>query len=154
EFVHIDMRDTDTPAIAGAHIGKGEVIWVPWNLAGLYYRLSLPAHAALFRDLFDRLDHQRQIRTDAHPLAEMSLRGQADRTFLHLTNLTGHSATGSYPPIPMGAIRVEVAGRFSSAKTVRAPGALAVRFNQGYSEFTIPRLSDYELIVLESTNKP
>ena len=54
EFVHIDMKDTDTPAIATERIGKGTVVWIPWNLGGLYYRLSLPAHAGLFRDVFDR----------------------------------------------------------------------------------------------------
>ena len=56
EFVHIDMKDTDTPAIAEVRAGKGTVDWIPWNLGALYYRHSLPAHAGLFRDLVDRLD--------------------------------------------------------------------------------------------------
>src|SRR5262249_24310630 len=73
EFIHIDMRETDTPAIATKDIGKGAAVWIPWNLAGLYYRLSLPAHAALFRDIVDRLLPRRQIRTNAHPLVEISL---------------------------------------------------------------------------------
>ena len=149
EFVHIDMRDTDTPAIAGAHIGKGEAAWIPWNLGSLYYRLSLPAHAALFRDVFDRLDPRRQIRTNAHPLVEMSLMRQGNRTLLHLINLSGHSETGYFAPLPMDNIRVQVAGQFSTAKTVRSPGTLKVQVSQGYSEFVVPRLSDYELVVLE-----
>jgi hypothetical protein len=45
EFVHIDMKDTDTPAIAIQRIGKGTVAWIPWNLGSMYYRHSLPAHA-------------------------------------------------------------------------------------------------------------
>ena len=149
EFIHIDMKDTDVPAIAGARAGKGEVVWIPWNLGNLYYRLSLPAHKALFRDVFDRLEPQRQIRTNAHPLVEMSLMRQGGRTELHLINLSGHSQTGYFAPVPMEAIRIQVAGRFSSAKTVRSPGTLAVEVTQGYSEFTVPRLSDYELVVLE-----
>jgi hypothetical protein len=149
EFVHIDMKETEIPAIVSLRARKGEAVWIPWNLASLYYRLSLPAHAALFRDVFDRLEAQRQIRTNAHPLVEMSLMQQGGRTQLHLINLSGHSETGYFSPVPMQAIRVRLAGRFSSAKTVRAPGSLAVRVSQGYSEFTIPRLSDYELVVIE-----
>ena len=52
ELVHIDMKDTDTPAIALSAMGKGSVAWLPWNLGALYYRHSLPAHAGLFRDVF------------------------------------------------------------------------------------------------------
>ena len=149
EFIHIDMKDTDTPAIATERIGKGTVVWIPWNLGGLYYRHSLPAHAGLFRDVFNSLDPHRQIQTNAHPLVEMTLMRQGARTLLHLINLSGHSQTGYFAPLAMDAIRVRVAGSFHSAKTVRSPGALAVRTAQGYTEFTVPRLSDYELVVLE-----
>lgn len=89
EFVHIDMKDTDTPAIAVHPAGKGTVVWIPWNLGALYYRHSLPAHEGLFRDVLDRLVLRRQIRTDAHPLVEMTLMKQGSRTLLHLINLTG-----------------------------------------------------------------
>jgi len=149
EFVHIDIKDTDTPAIAIEAVGKGTVAWIPWNLGGLYYRHSLPAHAGLFRDVFDRLQARRQIQTDAHPLVEMSLMRQGARTLLHLINLSGHSETGYFAPVTMDAIHILVDGSFRSAKTVRSPGVLAVRAAQGYSEFTVPRLSGYELIVLE-----
>ena len=149
EYLHIDMKDTDTPAIVRKRIGKGTVVWIPWNLAGMYYRHSLPAHAALFRDMLDSLAPRRQIRTDAHPLVEMTLMRQRDRTLLHLINLSGHSQTAYFPPIPMSAIRVQVAGAFRTATAVRAPGPLKLTQNQGYTEFTVPRLNDYELVVLE-----
>lgn len=149
EFIHIDMKDTDTPAIATKPIGKGTVVWIPWNLGGMYYRHSLPAHAGLFRDLMDRLHPQRQIRTNAHPLVETTLMRQGGRTLLHLINGSGHSQTGYYTPIPMSGIQLRVAGNFKSAKTVRSPGSVPVRADKGYSEFTVPQLSDYELVVLE-----
>ena len=149
EFVHIDMKDTDTPAIAFRQVGKGAVAWIPWNLGGLYYRESLPAHAGLFRDVMDRLNPQRQLRTDAHPLVEMTLMHQKGHTLLHFINLSGHSQTGYYAPVPMSDIHVQVAGAFRSAKTLRTPGNLATKIEKGYSRFTIPHLSDYELVVLE-----
>jgi len=148
EFVHIDMKDTDTPAIAIRPVGKGTVVWIPWNLAVLYYRLSLPAHAGLFRDVLDRLGLRRQIRTDAHPLVEMTLMKQESRTLLHLINLSGHSQTGYFSPVPMSQIHIQVAGSYKSAKSVRALESLPVRVSGGYTEITLPKLSDYELLVL------
>ena len=130
-------------------IGQGTVAWIPWSLGGLYYRHSLPAHASLFRDVLGRLVSQRQLWTDAHPLVEMSLMRQGGRTLLHLINLSGHSQTGYFAPVAMGPIRVRVAGVFRNAKAVRADGDLPIRVNDRMSEFTIPRLADYELIVLQ-----
>ncbi len=149
EFIHIDMKDTDTTAIVFRQLGRGSVAWIPWNLGGMYYRHSLPAHAGLFRDVLNRIIPQRQLRTNAHPLLEMSLMRQGRRTLLHLINLSGHSQTGYFAPIPMSGIQVQVAGVFKTAKTLRTPGNLVVKLNEGYTEFTISQLSDYELVVLE-----
>ncbi len=149
EFVHIDMKDTDVPAIAMRQIGKGAVVWVPWNLGELYYRHSLTAHAGLFRDVVARLVPKRQIQSDAHPLVEMTLMRQDSRTLLHLVNVSGQSQTGYFQPVPMAGIHIKVEGHFKSGKTIRSPGSLTMRASQGYTEFTIPRLADYELVVLE-----
>jgi hypothetical protein len=149
EFIHIDMKETETPAIVFKQIGRGTVAWIPWNLGGMYYRHSLTAHAGLFRDVVHRLDAPRQIRTNAHPLVEMSLMRQNGRMLLHLINLSGHSQTAYFAPVPMSGIQVQVAGAFKTAKTIRRPGSLEVKADKGYTEFTIPLLSDYELVVLE-----
>lgn len=149
EFIHIDMRDTDTTALVFKQIGKGTVAWIPWNLGGMYYRHSLNSHAGLFRDVLNKLNVPRQIKTNAHPLVEMTLMRQNGKTLLHVINVSGHSSTGYFAPIPMSNIQVQVAGAFKSAKTVRMPGNLAVKASNGFTEFTIPQLTDYELIVIE-----
>jgi hypothetical protein len=149
EFVHIDIKDTDTPAIISRREGMGSVTWIPWDLAGLYYRHSLPAHAGLFRDILNRMQPTRQIRTNAHPLVEMTLMRQGERTLLHLVNLSGHSQTGYFAPVPMTGVRVQLAGAHKSARTVRSPGAVGLRATEGYTELVIPQLSDYELVVLD-----
>jgi len=82
-----------------------------------YRRFSLPAHAGLIRDLLHRLHPRRQIRTNAHPLVEMSLMHQGTRTLLHLINLSGPSQTGYFDPVPMSDIRIQVTGRFRQSRT-------------------------------------
>jgi hypothetical protein len=115
----------------------------------LYYRHSLAAHAALFRDAMDRLYPRPQVRTDAHPLVAITLMRQNGRTLLHLVNMSGHSQTGYYAPVPMRDIHVELAGAFRTARAVRRPGALAVSAGGGYSRITVPVLNDYELVLFE-----
>ncbi|HXJ39427.1 MAG TPA: hypothetical protein VNH18_09105, partial [Bryobacteraceae bacterium] len=115
EFVHIDQKDTETPGVVIQPMGKGTVAWVPWDLAGLYYHHSLPAHAGVFRDLVDRLLPDRQLRTHAHPLVETTLMKQGGHTMVHLVNLSGTSQGGYHEPVPMNTIRIQVRGTFRSA---------------------------------------
>jgi putative glycosyl hydrolase-like family 6 (GHL6) protein len=148
EKVHVDWKDTQQPGLIVRPVGKGTIAWIPWDLGALYYRESLPAHAGLFRDVVDRLNPARQLRTNAHPLVEITWMQQGDRKLLHLVNLSGHSQTGYFPPLPMTDIHVAIAGRFKQAVSIRAPGHLPLHFEGGYTSFTLPRLTDYELIVL------
>lgn len=130
-------------------MGRGSIVWIPWDLGALYYRLSLPAHADLFHDLVNRLYPNRQLITDAHPLVEITLMQQQNRTLLHFINLSGHSQTGYFSPVPMNNIHVKIAGVFHKVNSIRVADDLPVRINGGYTEFTLPRLNDYELISLE-----
>ncbi len=148
EKVHVDIQDTTTPAIVTKSLGQGTVTWLPWELGALYYRHSLLAHAGLFRDVVDQLYPQRQLKTNAHPLVELTLMQQAGRTQLHFINLSGHSQTAYFPPVPMREIRVELRGAFHTARAVRHPMDLKIRIHGGYSEIILPELLDYELVVL------
>jgi hypothetical protein len=150
EKIHTDMKDTDKPGLILEKRGAGEVAWLPWDVGELYYRQSLPAHAALLRDLTDRLlQWRRQLRTNAHPLVEVSLMRQNGRTLLHLVNVTGQSQTAYFPPVPMANLDFELAGNYRSARALRGGASLQVRSEDGRTRFSLPSLRDYELIVLE-----
>ena len=148
ELIHTDMAETDIPALQW--LESGRVAWLPWNLGALYHRMSLPAHAGLFRDLLNRLlPKGRQLVSDAHPLVEMTLMRQGGRMLLHLINLSGHSQTAYFPPLPTTAIRVSLEGEFGSARALRSGRKPAVRRAAGRTEFVLLELRDYELVVLE-----
>lgn len=149
ELVHVDMTDTNKPGLVIVPKGKGMVAWIPWDLAALYYRESLPAHAGIFRDVLRTLNPQSQIETDAHPLVEITLMKQNGKNILHLINLSGHSETGYFPPIAMTNIHLKIEGSFGEAKALRSSAAIKVKKIAGYSELTLPRLTDYEAIVLQ-----
>ncbi len=149
EFVHIDWKDTNDPGLVIKDLGKGKVAWLPWDIGGLYYRQSSEAHSRLMSDLIDAmLPEGRQMKTNAHPLVEITFMRQKDRCLIHFINLSGHSETAYFNPIRMTNIQVNVKGKFHSARTIQSGEDVAVAYNNGYAQFTLPTLDEYELVDL------
>jgi hypothetical protein len=149
EFVGAGWKDSGKPAMVLKQLGRGTVAWIPWDIAGLYYRYSLESHQGILANLVDRLlPSGRDIRTSAHPLVQMTLLRQRNRRILHLTNLSGHSDTAYFEPLPMASISISIRGDFSTIQAARAGKSLAATRNRGFTSFELPRLDDYEVLVL------
>ena len=152
EKVWGDKVETTTPGLVFADHGKGRVAYIPWDVGGLYYRHSSQAHAGLMTDVIDRLlPNGRQLRTNAHPLVEMTVMDQParKRTLVHLVNVTGHSGTAYFPPVELRDIRIELAGDFHRATAVGAGKSLTVTSEGRYRAFMLPSLRAYEVVVVE-----
>lgn len=152
EKVFTDKVETDKPGLILGEIGQGRLAYLPWDVGALYYRYSSHHHAGLVADLIDHLvDGQRQLRTSAHPLIEITVMRQPrrNRTLVHFVNLTGHSQTGWFDPVPVRDVRVRLAGSFEAARWVRGARELPLRHESGAGEFTLPEVSGYEVVVLE-----
>jgi hypothetical protein len=144
--------ETTIPGLVFADYGKGKVAYIPWDVGGLYYRHSSPGHAGLITDVVDRLlPSGRQMKTNAHPLVEITLMDQParGRTIVHFVNGTGHSDTAYFPPVELRAIRVDLARDFRRATAVSSGLRLPVTRRGGYATFTVPRLKAYEAVVIE-----
>jgi hypothetical protein len=152
EKVHIDRVDTDKPGLLMAEHGKGKVAYIPWDIDGLYYRHSSPGHAGLIADLVDYLmPSGRQLRTNAHPLVEITVMRQPKRgrTIVHFVNISGHSSTGYFSPLPMRNVLVELRGNFQRARSARLETILPTSAAGEYTKFTLPQLESYDAVVLE-----
>jgi hypothetical protein len=152
EKVWVDKVETDEPGLLLTEHGQGRVAYVPWDVGGLYYRHSSEAHAGLVKDLIDHLLPQgRQLKTDAHPLVEITVMRQPrrNRTLVHLVNLSGHSQTGYFAPIAMRDIRLQLAEEFRSARSVTLNENLPVTRDGRYGRFSVPKLDRYDVVVLE-----
>jgi hypothetical protein len=152
EKVWGDKVETAIPGIVFAGHEKGRLAYIPWDVGGLYYRHSSPAHAGLMADAIDRLlPTGRQLKTDAHPLVEVTVMDQPGRrrTLVHLVNGSGHSGTAYFAPLEMRDIRIEVTGTFARATAVGLNRSLPVTANGRYRAFTLPRLQAYEVVIVE-----
>ena len=152
EKVWSDKVETKVPGLVFSTHGKGAVAYVPWDVGGLYYRHSSPAHAGLIADVIDRLlVNGRQLRTDAHPLIEMTLMDQParGRTLLHLVNGTGHQDTAYFPPLEVRNIRIDLTRDVGRVRAVDLDRDLPITTTGGVRSFTLLSLKAYEVIIIE-----
>jgi len=152
EKVWTDKVETETPGLAFADLGRGRVAWIPWDIGGLYYRHSSPGHGGLIADVVDHLlSAGRQLKTNAHPLVEITVMRQPERnrTLVHLVNASGHSDTAYFDPIEMRDISIDLAGDFARARALVLGETLAVARTGERGRFALPRLGAYEVVVLE-----
>jgi hypothetical protein len=152
EKVWGDKVETTTPGLVFGDHEKGRVAYIPWDVGGLYYRHSSQGHAGLMADVIDRLlPRGRQLKTDAHPLVEMTVMDQPARrrTLVHLVNMTGHSDTAYFPPVELRDIRIALAREITKATAVGPNRRLPVTRDGVYSAFTLPSLRAYEVVVIE-----
>jgi Hypothetical glycosyl hydrolase 6 len=152
EKVWGDKVETDVPGLVFADLGKGRVGYIPWDIGGLYYRHSSEGHAGLMVDVIDQLlPAGRQVRTDAHPLVEMTLMDQPARrrTLIHLVNVTGHQGTAYFAPLELRDIRIGVGRDIRSARAVDLDRDLPITIDGPYRSFTLPRLKAYEVIIIQ-----
>jgi hypothetical protein len=93
----------------------------------------------------------RQLRTNAHPLVEITVMKQPrrGRTIVHFVNLSGHSETAYCSPLQMRDIEVEVEGKFQRARSARLNRALPIGAVGQFTRFSLPLLDAYDAVVLE-----
>jgi hypothetical protein len=158
EKVWVDKVETTIPgAIVASHGDRGgRVVYVPWDVGGLYYRHSSQGHAGLMLDLIDHLlPRGRQLKSSAHPLVEITVMRQParKRTLVHVVNLSGHADTAYFDPLPMRDISIDLGidpgAAFTTARAMVADQALPVTRTGDRGRFVLPSLGAYEVVVLD-----
>ena len=152
EKVWSDKIETTVPGLVFVNHGSGTAAYIPWDVGGLYYRHSSEAHRGLVADVIDRLlPGGRQLRTNAHPLIEMTMMEQRGRrrSLIHLVNGTGHQDTAYFPPVEIRDIRIELSSDVRRVQAVALGRTLPVEGAGHRRWFTLPRLEAYEVLVIE-----
>ena len=99
-------------------------------------------------------DFKKRFPPIAQALAELGRRTILDGEIVALdeggfVNISGHSQTGYFPPVPMQDIQVDIKGRYRQARALRAPGTLQLTLSDNRARFRLPKLTDCEVVVLE-----
>ncbi len=152
EKVWSDKVETRVPGLVFATHGQGRLAYLPWDVGSLYYRHSSESHAALLSDLIDGLlPRGRQIKTNAHPLVELTVMDQPSRkrTLIHLVNGTGHQDTAYFSPVELRDITIELPREVRNVEAVGLGRALPITTNGAMRTFTLPSLKAYEVLIVQ-----
>jgi hypothetical protein len=144
--VHIDRVETEKPGLLLAERGKGKIAYLPWDIGGLYYRLSSLSHAGLVggRDRSSAAQ-RRQLKIECASAG----RNDADestkrnRTIVHLVNLSGHSGTAIFSRCPCATSKCRWKANFSEAHSRRLNRTLPLSAAGAYTKFSLPQLEAY-----------
>jgi hypothetical protein len=152
EMVSSPDRPAKGPGLLMLDVGQGRLAYLPWDAPALYYEHSNLALRRLLTDLIDGLlPNGRQLETDAHPLVETVLMEQPsrERTLLHLLNQSGRLGASASEALPVGPFEVTLADRFSRAHSRRLGQDLPLVVRGETVSFRVPRLEEYDVVVLE-----
>lgn len=143
---------TQKPGLILDAFGQGKFAFIPWNLGSLYYYFGNDKHRLFISDLVDHLlEEKKQVITNVHPAVEMTLMKSksGEQTLVHLINLIGHSGTSFDPAVELRDLELQIQGRFRKATAIRLEKNLIIESAGVHSRLVVPRMLEYEVIVLE-----
>jgi hypothetical protein len=85
EFTTVEGAGKE-PGLIERSLGKGRAVWLPWRIATLYHRHSMPEYRMLFRALIEPYVGVAPVRTSAPLAVETILYAHPDGMVLHLIN--------------------------------------------------------------------
>jgi len=149
------VPDHDSPSVVVGEFGKGRVVYLAADLDRQYLREPNPDQASLLGGLL------RWCARDVLPLHVEGdgyigayLNQQENRLVLHLFNGTGvdngDDITDRFYPVGPLKIKVQAPSSIKgSARLLNAERPIATSRRRDFLEFEVPRVDDYEVVVLE-----
>ncbi|MCB0684923.1 MAG: family 10 glycosylhydrolase [Saprospiraceae bacterium] len=145
--------------------GKGTAVILPLNLGRLYYTHGYEQHKNILLDVIQNIfpGSSDLVITDAHPRVELVLQeftentaknvggNKRDGLILHLINITGFSGNTYFDPLPVyrSSYKIRCNQEPKMIYTLRSQESINFEWRENYLEFTLPRLDQYEGLVIK-----
>jgi hypothetical protein len=156
ERVFTNVRQTDTPMVYLRNVGKGRVVYFPFDLDRCFWETSNQDHLALLRNAVRWAAGTDQPMMVKGPgMVDVSYWRQKDSVTAHLVNLTNPMAMKGYMReiLPMGPYSVSLElppGRTVKAVRLLEAGIPANTRNEAGRLFVdVPRITVHEVIAVD-----
>jgi len=156
ERVFTNVRQTDTPMVYLRNVGRGRVVYFPFDLDRCFWETSNQDHLALLRNAVLWAAGTNQPMTVKGPgMVDVSYWRQKDSVTAHLVNLTNPMAMKGYMReiLPMGPYSVSLElppGRAVKAVRLLEAGTPArTRNDAGRLLVEVPRITVHEVIAVD-----
>jgi hypothetical protein len=152
EIVETSPKITNIPGVFKSTLGKGNLIYFPWNITAHYFKHSTLGYKHLFASYLDTLlKDRRQLYTDASGLVEFTVLKNKEKgeLLLNLINLTPILPASNSQAIPFQNINIRIKGAYKTIELVSSKKNIEYSFDGNYTRIVLKQLNDFETIVLK-----
>jgi hypothetical protein len=150
------VKRTDVPGVHLREIGKGRVVYFPWDIDRVFWEVMCDDHGRLLRNAVAWAANEEQPVTVTGPgVLDVTVWRQKDSMTVHLVNLTNpmmmRPRLREFIPLPPQKVRVQLPGARKAKKVqLLVSGRLAeVEQSGGYLSLSVPSILDHELIAID-----
>jgi len=156
ERVFTTVWETDTPMVYLREVGKGRVVYFPFDLDRCYWETTNQDHLALLRNAVAWAANGRQPLTVTGPgMVDVSYWRQPDSVTAHLVNLTNPMAMKGYMReiLPMGpytaSLEIPPGRSVKSVRLLESGATVTGRSEQGRLVVEVPRIEVHEVVAVD-----
>jgi hypothetical protein len=147
---------TDIPEVFVREIGKGRVVYFPWDIDRTFWEVLSVDHAKLLRNAVDWAANEPRLVTVTGPgVLDVTIWKQASSLTVHLVNLTNpmmmKGPLREFLPTPPQnvSVRLPVGARVKKVQLLSSGQVLRVQEANGTITLTIPSIVDHEVIAID-----
>jgi hypothetical protein len=145
-----DSEITDFPGLIANEFGKGEAVFIPWQIGSQYYWKGNNAQRALFLSALQNiLKVTTSLETNASPLIEMTHMINRNEAFewIGMINHSGQLGNAFREPVEIHntTIRVKPQKPIKTIYLMRADEEVKFKQSEEWVEFIVPKVWDFEM---------
>jgi hypothetical protein len=156
EEVFPRVPKTDIPEVYVREIGKGRVVYFPWDIDRTFWEILAVDHSKLLRNAVEwAANEPRQVTVVGQGILEVTAWLQKDSMTVHLVNLSNpmmmKGPIRDFVPVPAQQVSIRLPeGRKARRVTLLASGQTPrVRESGGQVQLTVPSVLDHEVIAID-----
>jgi hypothetical protein len=156
EMVYPRVARTDTAEVFARQVGKGRVVYFPWDIDRTFWEVLSLDHGRLLRNAIDwAANEESPIQVEGQGFFDVTAWKQKQSMTVHLVNLTNPMLMkGPYReliPSPPQKVRVKLpaSARMRNVQLLAAGQTPPTRVTNGWLELTVPSVLDHEIIAID-----
>jgi Hypothetical glycosyl hydrolase 6/Beta-galactosidase trimerisation domain len=150
------LEKTEEPEVYTQELGKGRVVYFPWDLDRLVWEVVGLDHTLLLQNAIQwAMNEPVPVRVEGLGYFDITAWRQKDSVTVHLVNMTNPMAMRAniHQLIPSQAQHVEIDlptdKRAIKVHTLMKEGSLALQQKANTVSFTVPSVLDYEVVAID-----
>ncbi len=154
EEVYPRVPKTDIPEVFAREVGKGRVVYFPWDIDRTFWEVLSPDHGKLLRNAVDwAANEPRPVTVTGPGMLDVTMWRQKDSITVHLVNLTNpmmmKGPIREFIPTPPQKVAIRLPGKAKKVQLLVGSQTPRVQESNGILTLTIPSILDHEVVAVD-----